>query len=124
MNTFWGSFHVKAGRAVATQRAHAAAGLVSSSHHPSVSVSSGLQGKRVGMVTFSSYPADPRPRRAADALLKEGMSVDLVCLRDKKEPTREAFGVGIAMTVENPSPTSPRSSSGQRAAVVVPLSTR
>src|SRR5207237_2442155 len=61
-------------------------------HHPSVSVSSGLQGKRVGMVTFSSYPADPRPRRAAEALLKEGMSVDLVCLRDKKEPTREAFG--------------------------------
>ena len=92
MNTFWGSFHVKAGRAVATQRAHAAAGLVSSSHHPSVSVSSGLQGKRVGMVTFSSYPADPRPRRAAEALLKEGMSVDLVCLGDKKEPTREAFG--------------------------------
>ena len=92
MNTFWGSFHVKAGRAVATQRAHAAAGLVSSSHHPSVSVSSGLQGKRVGMVTFSSYPADPRPRRAAEALLKEGMRVDLVCLRDKREPTREAFG--------------------------------
>jgi NAD(P)-dependent dehydrogenase (short-subunit alcohol dehydrogenase family) len=30
--------------------------------------------------------------------------------------------VGIAMTVEKPSPTSPRRSSGQRAAVVVPLS--
>ena len=36
--------------------------------------------------------------------------------------TREAFGVGIAMTVEKPSPTSPRRISGQRAAVVVPLS--
>jgi glycosyltransferase involved in cell wall biosynthesis len=92
MISFWGSFHVKAGRAVATQRAHTAADPVSSSHHPSVSVSPGLQGKRVGMVTFSSYPADPRPRRAAEALLKEGMSVDLVCLGDKKEPTREAFG--------------------------------
>src|SRR5438552_4379798 len=92
MSTLWGSFHVKTDRAVATQRAHAAAGLVSSSHHPSVSVSSGLQGKRVVMVTFSSYPADPRPRRAADALLKEGMSVDLLCLGDEKEPTRETFG--------------------------------
>jgi hypothetical protein len=38
--------------------------------------------------------------------------------------TRDAFGVGIAMTVEKPSPTSPRRSSGQRAAVLVPLSTR
>ena len=38
--------------------------------------------------------------------------------------TREAFGDGIARTVVKPSPTSPRSASGQRAAVVVPLSTR
>ena len=38
--------------------------------------------------------------------------------------TRAAFGVGSAMTVAKPSPTSPRRSSGQRAAVVVPLSTR
>jgi len=38
--------------------------------------------------------------------------------------TREAFGVGRAMTVLKPSPTSPRRISGQRAAVVVPLSTR
>jgi glycosyltransferase involved in cell wall biosynthesis len=41
-----------------------------------------LRGKRVAMVTYSPYPADPRPRRAVDALLKNGMSVDLVCLRD------------------------------------------
>jgi hypothetical protein len=32
--------------------------------------------------------------------------------------TREAFGVGIAMTVEKPSPISRRRSSDQRAAVV------
>ena len=38
--------------------------------------------------------------------------------------TREALGVGIAMTVEKPSPTNSRNSAGQRAAVVVPLSTR
>ena len=38
--------------------------------------------------------------------------------------TRDAFGVGIAMSSENPSASRPRASSGQRAAVVVPLSTR
>lgn len=40
------------------------------------------------MVTFSSYPADPRPRRAIDALLKQDMYVDLICLADPKEPLR------------------------------------
>ncbi len=50
---------------------------------------SGLHGKRVGMVVFSSYPADPRPRRAADALLKEGMLLDLICEGDDKLPKRE-----------------------------------
>lgn len=43
------------------------------------------------MVTFSPYPADPRPRRAAEALLKEGMSVDLICLGDEKAPKREVL---------------------------------
>jgi glycosyltransferase involved in cell wall biosynthesis len=51
-----------------------------------------LKGKRVGMVMFSSYPADPRPRRAVEALLKEGMSVDLVCLQDEHAPKRETHG--------------------------------
>ena len=45
------------------------------------------------MVSFSSYPADPRPRRAAEALLKEGMSVDFLCLEDEGAPTRERFGM-------------------------------
>ncbi len=44
------------------------------------------------MVTFSSYPADPRPRRAADTLLKEGMRVDLICLGDEQQPRREVLG--------------------------------
>jgi glycosyltransferase involved in cell wall biosynthesis len=48
-----------------------------------------LQGKRVAMVTFSSYPADPRPRRTLDALRHEGMSVDLICLCDENAPKRE-----------------------------------
>lgn len=43
------------------------------------------------MVTFSPYPGDPRPRRAADALVKEGMAVDLVCQGDGKSPKHEAL---------------------------------
>jgi glycosyltransferase involved in cell wall biosynthesis len=46
-------------------------------------------GKRTGMVVFSQYPADPRPRRAAEALLKEGMRVDLICEGDDQSPKRE-----------------------------------
>ena len=48
-----------------------------------------LAGKRAGMVVFSLYPADPRPRRAADALRKEGMQVDLICEGDADSPKRE-----------------------------------
>lgn len=74
---------------------------------PSVSPSSGfvdsivsndlrLAGKRVGMVMFSTYPADPRPRRAADALIKSGASVELICLRDEKSRKREVLnGVDV-----------------------------
>ena len=51
-----------------------------------------LQGKRVAMVSFSPYPADPRPRRAAEALLKEGMTVDFICLGDDTAPRRERSG--------------------------------
>ncbi|MDL1891189.1 glycosyltransferase WbuB, partial [Nitrospirales bacterium NOB] len=45
------------------------------------------------MVTFSPYPADPRPRRAIQALLDEGMAVDLLCLADEKSAAREEKGL-------------------------------
>jgi|SRR6185312_2751701 glycosyltransferase involved in cell wall biosynthesis len=48
-----------------------------------------LEGKRVAMVMFSTYPFDPRPRRAADALMKEGASVELICLKEESSPMRE-----------------------------------
>jgi glycosyltransferase involved in cell wall biosynthesis len=45
------------------------------------------------VVLFSSYPSDPRPRRAAEALAREGMRVEIVCLRtDSNEPSRERVG--------------------------------
>jgi glycosyltransferase involved in cell wall biosynthesis len=58
---------------------------------PAGATTSRLQGKRVGMVMFSTYPDDPRPRRAVDALLKEGMSIDLICLADGGAPARETL---------------------------------
>jgi len=49
-----------------------------------------LCGKRVAVVVFSHYPSDPRPRRAAEALSRLGMNVEVICLRqDKGEPRRE-----------------------------------
>lgn len=59
---------------------------------PSRSSVSTLRGKRVAMVLFSIYPEDTRPRRAINALLEEGMSVDLICLARGNAPAREALG--------------------------------
>lgn len=50
----------------------------------------------MAMVMFSHYPSDARPRRAVDALVSEGMHVDLICLGDEKAPRREVLsGVDI-----------------------------
>ena len=56
-----------------------------------------LAGKRVGVLLYSYYPSDPRPRRAAEAMADAGATVDLVCLREEKtEPTEETVrGVRI-----------------------------
>lgn len=56
-----------------------------------------LVGKRAVVVVYSSYPSDPRPRRAAEALVKEGASVEVICLKEtEEEPTHESFnGVDI-----------------------------
>lgn len=55
-----------------------------------------LAGKRVAMVMFSTYPFDPRPRRALSALTREGASVDLICLGNETEARREVLnGVNV-----------------------------
>lgn len=41
---------------------------------------------------FSFYPNDPRPRRALEAMAREGMLVDLICLRGESSPAREVQG--------------------------------
>jgi len=57
-----------------------------------------LRGKRVGVLLFSNYPADPRPRRAAEALIREGASVDLLCMQqNEREPRYENVnGVNVS----------------------------
>ena len=58
---------------------------------------SGLRGRHAAVLLFSYYPSDPRPRRAAEALVSEGMHVELICLQaSKDQPTREMVnGVDI-----------------------------
>jgi glycosyltransferase involved in cell wall biosynthesis len=75
-----------AGESSSESSSGADAGPVAASN---VSTGTRLAGKRCGMVVFSHYPADPRPRRAAQALLGEGMRVDLICEQDAKSPKRE-----------------------------------
>ena len=41
------------------------------------------------MVAFSNYPADPSPKREAEALVGKGMSVDIICLCNKNEAKEE-----------------------------------
>lgn len=52
-----------------------------------------LRGKRVAMVVFSQYPSDPRPRRAAEALIDEGATVDYICEHSNGANAHESFGM-------------------------------
>lgn len=76
--------------------ADASAGRPSALPEAITSNGSRLSGKRVAMIMFSFYPSDPRPRRAVDALLKQGATIDLVCLQEENLPKREVLnGVNV-----------------------------
>jgi glycosyltransferase involved in cell wall biosynthesis len=60
--------------------------------------SSSFVGKRVAAVVYSTYPADPRPRRAAEALAKEGAIVEVICLSESDEVPRRQFFSGVDIT--------------------------
>jgi glycosyltransferase involved in cell wall biosynthesis len=51
-----------------------------------------LKGKKAGIVVLSSYPFDPRPRRTADALIRQGMKVDYICVAGTKTSFLEKTG--------------------------------
>ncbi len=59
---------------------------------PAPGSGSRLAGKRAGMVVFSQYPFDPRPRRAIAALTGEGMSIDLICEYEENTKKSETLG--------------------------------
>src|SRR5712692_533747 len=56
-----------------------------------------LRGKRMAVLLFSYYPADPRPLRAAETLAAEGVAIDLFCLQQSPaDPKREKInGVNV-----------------------------
>ncbi|MDP9271536.1 MAG: glycosyltransferase family 4 protein [Chloroflexota bacterium] len=49
-------------------------------------------GRRIAIVVHASFPADPRIRREADALLAAGYEVDVFALRDPDQPAEERIG--------------------------------
>jgi glycosyltransferase involved in cell wall biosynthesis len=57
-----------------------------------------LAGKRVAVIMYSTYPTDPRPRRAAEALVKEGASVEVICLKETDEESQQGFFNGVNIT--------------------------
>lgn len=57
-----------------------------------------LRGKRAIALMYSGYPADPRPRRAAEALAGEGAIVEVICLRATDEEPQHEFFNGIEIT--------------------------
>lgn len=63
---------------------------------PGYSEVSSLKGKRMAAVSFSPFPGDPRPRRAAEAFMSAGMAVDVICLAEGGRPGKESFK-GIAI---------------------------
>ena len=52
--------------------------------------------KSICMPVYSFYPFDPRVRRAAEALMENGHSVDVICLMEEGDKKVDSFnGVGI-----------------------------
>jgi glycosyltransferase involved in cell wall biosynthesis len=60
---------------------------------PAPSSVSALSGKKAAVVVYSYYPSDTRVRRAAEAMIGAGMTVDLLCLTDlETDPVSETIG--------------------------------
>jgi glycosyltransferase involved in cell wall biosynthesis len=64
----------------------------------SLRVAGRLSGARVVAVLFSDYPADPRPRRAAEALAEAGACVEVICLKERDEETQRETFHGVHIT--------------------------
>ena len=56
-----------------------------------------LKGKRVAVLLYSHYPSDPRPRRAAEAMVQQGMSVEVICLKSDPDDASDDVVNGVAI---------------------------
>lgn len=45
----------------------------------------------MAVVSFSAFPGDPRPRRAAEAFIEAGVSIDVICLQEEGSPKNNTF---------------------------------
>ncbi len=58
----------------------------------SAKTNSVLKGKRAAVLLFGVYPNDARPRLEAEALVRQGMDVEVICLREHdSEPQSRAL---------------------------------
>jgi glycosyltransferase involved in cell wall biosynthesis len=57
-----------------------------------------LRGKKVAVLLYSYYPSDPRPRRAAEAMIGAGMELDLLCLSETERESRNELVGGVHVT--------------------------
>jgi glycosyltransferase involved in cell wall biosynthesis len=54
-----------------------------------------LKGKHAAVLLYSTYPADPRPRRATETLVEAGMKVDLLCLAESASDQLQEMVGGV-----------------------------
>jgi glycosyltransferase involved in cell wall biosynthesis len=54
-----------------------------------------LAGKNIGVVLFSHYLSDPRPRRAAEQLAQQGAAVEVICLQANDAEPRDETVNGV-----------------------------
>lgn len=60
-----------------------------------------IKPKKILMLVLSNYPNDPRVRREAEALVKNGYKVDIICLSSGKELPEENFcGIKVFRIIE------------------------
>jgi glycosyltransferase involved in cell wall biosynthesis len=61
-------------------------------------IASVLKGKRAAVLLFGVYPNDARPRLEAEALVRQGMEVEVICLREHDAEPLEEMMDGLKVT--------------------------
>src|SRR5262245_8924733 len=59
---------------------------------------------RICMIVQSLYPQDERVRREAEALARQSVEVDVICMKQPSQPVREQFGSITVYRIMNEAP--------------------